>query len=122
MYTYKDEHVRSKSEMTIANLLNHYGIPYRYEAALTLPSGRFIYPDFTILDPVHRRHVYWEHFGMMDDPQYRDYTLYKLDQYAELEIYPGINFICTFETKDHTLNTKTAVRYIRAYFPDILPM
>ncbi|MDR2864606.1 MAG: ATP-dependent RecD-like DNA helicase, partial [Spirochaetaceae bacterium] len=42
------EKVRSKSEVIIANELNHAGINYVYEQELTLPDGSKWLPDFTI--------------------------------------------------------------------------
>jgi len=102
--TEKGEHVRSKSEKIIADKLFLLGIPYRYEAALLL-SGRDplqpdirIHPDFTLLDIKTRKEVYWEHLGMMDDPDYAIRALQRLSLYAENGILPGQGLILTFET------------------------
>lgn len=64
--TNNQEHVRSKSELNIANALKNAGIPYKYECPITLANGNKIFPDFTLLDIRNRREVIWEHRGMMD--------------------------------------------------------
>jgi hypothetical protein len=48
--TLRNEAVRSKSEVIIANLLHGLGIDYSYEKQLRGPDGRVRYPDFTIDD------------------------------------------------------------------------
>ena len=47
--TKKDEMVRSKSEVMLADMYCEMGIPYRYEAELVLKNGKKRYPDFTLL-------------------------------------------------------------------------
>jgi len=64
------EMVRSKSELIIANLLHVNSIEYVYELPLTL-GGRTRYPDFTVDDSESGTVYYWEHCGMLNDPQYR---------------------------------------------------
>ena len=67
--TSKDEMVRSKSEVIIANALAHRGIPYGYEQPLTI-NGVTKYPDFTIEDAESGKNFYWEHCGMLHVPSY----------------------------------------------------
>lgn len=62
--------VRSKSELLIAEALIANGIRFQYEEPLTL-GGRTRYPDFTIVDDISGRTIYWEHLGMMDREAYR---------------------------------------------------
>ena len=95
--------VRSKSEAMIDLLLNQYGIPYRYECELKLDNISF-YPDFTLFNPVSGQLVYWEHFGMMDDPQYSLNASRKISRYIAGNIIPGINLIMTFETSSNPLS------------------
>ena len=104
-YTEKGERVRSKSEVIIANALYRAGIPYKYECPLVL-NGRTVYPDFTILDIRTRTVVYFEHFGMMDDPEYRRKTMQKLALYAANGIVQGKNLIYTMESSDQALDTR----------------
>lgn len=98
--------VRSKSEMMIARALTEKGIPFRYECALQLGSTTY-YPDFTILRPSDEKIVYWEHFGLMDVPEYRQNAYSKLKNYNEHNIYQDINLITTFETQTHSLDYET---------------
>ena len=61
------------------------------------------YPDFTIMHPKTGKLLYWEHFGLMDAPEYRDKAFRKLRIYADHGILPGINLITTYETRSHPL-------------------
>ena len=108
-YTEKGERVRSKSEVIIANALFRAGIPYKYECPLIL-SGRTVYPDFTILDIRTRTVIYFEHFGMMDDPEYRRKAMQKIALYAANGIVQGKNLLYTMEFSDQALDT----RYLKA--------
>lgn len=74
----KGERVRSKSEVIIADMLNRKGISYRYEYPVYLKNVGQIYPDFTVLDAIRRREIYWEHLGMMDDPDYAEMAILRV--------------------------------------------
>ena len=106
-FTDKGERVRSKSEIIIANTLARYNIPYKYECPLTL-GGRTIYPDFTILDIKRRSIVYLEHFGRMDDPEYANDFVRKMNFYESNKIFPGDGLIMTFESSRIALDTAVA--------------
>lgn len=80
-YTDKGERVRSKSELMIANALRKKNIPYKYECPLELDSYGTVYPDFTVLNVKKRKEMYWEHFGLIDDRDYREKNLSKLTCY-----------------------------------------
>lgn len=97
--TMNGEKVRSKSEALIADRLKAYGIPYKYECPLCI-GGKTIYPDFTILNINTRQEVYFEHFGMMDNPVYVEKFLTRMDLYHENEIIDGINLFYTFEIEE----------------------
>lgn len=105
-YTDKGERVRSKSEVLIANALKSLGIPYKYECPLFLNNGFTYHPDFKIVKMKNREIVYWEHFGKMDDPEYVDKVVRKLNAYAQNGIFPGKNLIVTFENNKRPLNLK----------------
>ena len=90
--------VRSKSEALIGTQLEMHGLLYQYEPEIRCGSKPY-YPDFAVLHPVLRRLIYWEHFGMIDDPEYMRHALMKLDEYAKNGIYLGINLIITYETR-----------------------
>ena len=104
--TDKGEMVRSKSEAIIANMLFELGIPYHYEKPLRLKGGQVRYPDFTLLHVRERKEIYLEHFGLLDDEEYRRESLKKMNEYMTNGIYPGKNLIFTYETKETPLNIK----------------
>lgn len=88
--------LRSKSEMIIDTLLYKNGLAFRYECELNL-GGTLIYPDFTIYVFSSDRFIYWEHFGLIDNPAYFKNFLGKLQLYAANGIYPGVNLIMTLK-------------------------
>ncbi|MBQ9989693.1 MAG: hypothetical protein IJP31_01925 [Lachnospiraceae bacterium] len=104
--TKKDELVRSKSEVLLADMYNELGIPYRYEAALYLKSGKKKYPDFTLLKMATGELIYHEHLGLLDNDEYRKANLAKLDEYRRNGIFPGKNLIITYEAENSFLNIK----------------
>lgn len=108
-------HVRSKSEALIAMVLYNNRIPHRYECALQLGETVF-YPDFTIIHPKTGQIYYLEHFGMIDNPVYSQKAFQKLQVYSDHGIYPTINLITTYETKDHPLTLDTIDRIVKDYF------
>lgn len=104
-YTEKGERVRSKAEVIIADTLNSLNIPYKYECPLQLDNIT-IYPDFTILDIIERREKYFEHFGMLGDPDYVSNMLLKLSTYERNGIYVGSQLICTLESVKRPLDVR----------------
>ena len=113
-YTRKGERVRSKSEVLIADALYGLGIPYRYECPLKLRQ-RVIHPDFTILRMSDRKELYWEHLGMMDDTEYRNHAMQRIQEYEANGIYPGEDLIVSAETMRFPLNRKIVEGMIRRY-------
>ncbi len=107
--------VRSKSELIIANILYANSIPFRYECALNL-GGMVLYPDFTVMHPKTCQIFYWEHFGMIDNPSYANSATNKLHTYISNNIYPTINLITSYETKDNPLNVDLVEEIIKFYF------
>ena len=105
--------LRSKSEAMIASQLEIYNIPYRYEQRLDTPDQSF-YPDFTILNPDDNQIIYWEHFGLMDDEDYRKSAVSKLDTYFNIGIVQWDNLITTYETNRRPLDVQKVRRIIRA--------
>lgn len=114
--TEKGERVRSKSEKIIADKLYFMGIPYRYEYPFLLSGNVTIYPDFTILRLPKREEIYLEHFGMMDNIEYLNTTLYKLNTYENNGIYLGVNLFITYETTRKPLNTRNLDGMLRELF------
>ncbi len=117
--TAKDERVRSKSEMIIADTLFRLEIPYRYEFPLTMRwenSVPFtVYPDFLCLNVRTREEFILEHFGMMDDPDYSQKAVSKLNLYAENGIIPGNNLLLTMEAKSEALSARTLELLIQKF-------
>ena len=113
-YTNNGERVRSKSEVMIAEALTQAGIPYKYECPLEL-GGIVIYPDFTILRQEDREILFWEHLGMMDDPDYCRNALNKIRMYETHNIFPGINLILTMETSGIPINLSVIKCIIKEY-------
>lgn len=106
LYTEKGERVRSKSELIIADMLSKEGIPYKYECPLYLKGFGKIYPDFTVLNIKKREELFWEHLGMMDDPEYAEAAIRKITTYEQNGIYPGEKLILTYETRKNPINQK----------------
>lgn len=115
IYTEKGEHVRSKSEKILADKLYMLGIPYVYEVPLYIKGYGYITPDFMVLNKRTRREYYWEHFGMMDDADYCEKAIKKIESLERNDIFPGKNLILTYETKAHPLNMKIAEKLIQEY-------
>ena len=112
----KGERVRSKSELIIANALFHSKIPYRYEYPLHVKSSGNFYPDFLCLNPSTGCEILWEHFGLMDNEDYRNKAILKLAKYSEAGFVPGRNFIYTMETTKTPLNSWFVKRVIQENF------
>ncbi len=121
------ERVRSKSEVIIADTLFRYNIPYRYEFPITLKrinsddirrdfgSSITLYPDFLCLNTRTRAEFFWEHFGLMDDPEYAKNAAGKLRLFTENGIFPGRNLIITIETQSEPLSTRAIEKIIAEF-------
>lgn len=94
--------LRSKSEYMIDSALFASNIPFRYECKLVLNHST-LYPDFTILHPVKKQLIYWEHFGMIDNAPYSDNVTHKIKNYLSNDIIPNVNLFLTYESKDSPL-------------------
>lgn len=114
-YTDKNERVRSKSEIWIANELNRNGIPYKYECPIILNNGACYAPDFTILNVRQRKVKYWEHLGKMDSYSYIQRTISKLDDYKRAGLYIGDNLIITFEAGDIPIGKSEIIEMIERF-------
>lgn len=123
LFTDNNEQVRSKSEVIIANALKAAEVPYRYEFPLLVDRNAAdadidfcqLHPDFYCLNLRTRQEFAWEHFGMMDDPDYATRATEKLELYAENGFFPGKNLIITMETSDKPLSSKLLKSVIKTY-------
>ena len=113
-FTNRGERVRSKSEVMIADALCRAGIPYKYECPLEL-GGMVLHPDFTILRMGDRKEIYWEHLGMMDDPEYCENVIRRLRLYEANGIYPGSELVLSMESGSVPINLAVINRLINKY-------
>ena len=120
LLTNRNEKVRSKSEVLIANALAKHGIAYRYEYPQTLKNSQnkmiTFHPDFLCLNIKTRVEYIWEHFGLMDNPDYAQKAVRKLQFYAQNKIFPGHNLIITMETQTEPLTPQFVETMIKEYF------
>jgi len=114
--TERGETVRSKSEKILADLFHAMDIPYQYEPMLELQGYITVYPDFVLLNVKNRKTYYWEHFGLIDDPEYAQKAFRKLEMYETNGLFVGENLITSMESTDHPLNIKTVKKKISQYF------
>jgi len=115
IYTEKGERVLSKSEKILADKFNIRNIPYRYEYPLYLNGIGEIHPDFMLLNKRTRKEYYWEHLGMMDDPEYYTKAISRIELYEKNGIMPGANLIITHETSKRPINMQIVENYIEIY-------
>lgn len=112
-YSAKGERVRSKSEIIIADTLNRFNVPYRYECPINIGGNGTIHPDFTCLNIRTRKEYLWEHNGMMSDADYADYATKRIDMYTLAGYSADENLILTYETVNKPLNSRVIEYYIR---------
>lgn len=117
-YTDKNERVRSKSEILIANALAKHGVPYKYECPLTLKGIGRIRPDFTVLNVKRRKIMYWEHLGKMDDADYVRKNTFRINCYEKNGYFHGDSLITTWETSTLPIDVKLVDQIIKHYFTD----
>ena len=113
--TERGERVRSKSEKILADKFFAMGIPYRYEYPVHLKGYGTVYPDFMLLNVRERKAFYMEHFGMMDEPEYSQKAIKKLEDYARNGIYIGKNLLVTFETRYKPLEMKVVEKMVKEF-------
>ena len=107
--------LRSKSEAIIDRMLFQNKIPFHYEEKLVL-DGIILYPDFMIRHPITGQYFYWEHFGMMDNPDYCKHACDKIRLYCQHGIIPSVNLILTYETKQYPLSADKVEMILQEYF------
>ena len=112
------EIMRSKSELLIAERLRALEVPYRYEPCVKLKERRAsikVHPDFQVLNVRLRKEFYWEHFGMLDDEEYREHNLEKILLYEKNGYFPGVNLLITHETQEHPLDLQVVDMLIKEF-------
>lgn len=114
LLTSKGLRVRSKSEIIIAETLDRLGIPFHYEYPIRIKGATF-HPDFYCLNLRTRQEIVWEHFGIMDAPEYAAQMIEKVALYHKQGYFTGENFIFTLESGEHPLTSAEAARTARHY-------
>jgi len=114
--TKKGHWVRSKTEAFIADTLYMNNIPYHYEEAFYCSDGTIYYPDFTILDVANKRVVIYEHFGLMQDPDYRMIAAMKINKYVESGLIPFETFYYSIEGGEAVVSTDFINKFIENRF------
>ena len=112
---YYGEPVRSKSEALLTNIFAKLGIPYVYEPMISLSTGAVCYPDFLLLSITHRKSFIYEHFGMMDDPEYAIKCVKKINLYDRNGYVLGETFLCSFESRDIPYDEVAIEAMLRAH-------
>ena len=115
--TARGELVRSKSEVAIANALYYHHIDYEYEPELKL-EDKIKRPDFKVEDYDTGVVWYWEHCGMMTDPQYRKRWEDKKKFYEKNGIVEGKNLIVTYDDENGGIDTKLIEKIIKDTFDE----
>lgn len=114
--TERGEYVRSRNEYIIANALLHAGIPYKYEFPYRAVNDVLLHPDFFVRNINTGQEFFWEHFGMMDNPDYvMKQFMYKTDLYRADGIIIGKNLIATFSGVKYELDIDTVTNTIEAF-------
>lgn len=106
---------RSKSEASISQELFRKNINFKYEVSIFV-DNQIIYPDFLLLTPLNNTFVIWEHFGKMDDAQYRKKAFRKIELYDSIGYHLNRNLIITYETLELPFtesNMKSIMEMIR---------
>ena len=111
--TKRGDFVRSKAEMKIADALFESNIPYKMDVEFGVDNFTSYWVDFQIINPNTGEFFYWEHMGMMNNPDYVSKNIKKLDYYASKGLYPGKNLILTFENNEYKLDERHIQRIIK---------
>ena len=86
---------RSIAERSIAEQLDNYGLPYRYDTVIKI-YGKEVSPDFIIRNPYTGRSFIWEHFGAFHEEKYEESMNKKMDLYLRKGLIPSVNLISTY--------------------------
>lgn len=109
------EDYRSRIEIIYHDIYEKYDIPYVYEPSLYLDGYGPARPDFVVLNVRTRQTLYHEHFGMMDNEEYRANNIHKLRCYHKNGYYEGINFFVTMESDGRMIDYEEAEMIIKRY-------
>jgi len=106
------------------------GTQYFHCCEDTRPSGKYIPKGDDEIEQVFLREqsiltlhfcqktgeeIYWEHEGMMDNPEYAKSAVKKIEAYEKNGIFLGENLILTFETSTQILEKRTLEALVRRH-------
>lgn len=103
--------VRSKSEVSLAEMIYKYDIPFRYDEVI-VAGNRTVSPDFSFLSILAGR-VCWEHAGMTNMKSYIDHHRYKRGIYESIGLVPWKNYIETYDEEDGSIDMRIVDAEIR---------
>ncbi len=103
--TMKGDMVRSKSEVIISNTYLLKRAQYRYEEETKVGNKTFA-PDFKVLIPRTNKIKLHEHFGRMDDPEYRRKAMWKMEYYIVNGYRPYEDILFTFDDLDGNIDAR----------------
>lgn len=111
IFTKSKIRVRSKTEKNLIEIFEEYNIPFKYEAPLYIGDKTYR-PDFTFLCPYTGKEIYWEHLGLIDDPEYTVKSLNKIKDYILAGIDLDHQLIITWEDRKNDLDYDLVYKYI----------
>ena len=79
-------------------------------------GDKIIHPDFTILRISDRKILYHEHCGRMDDPDYAEEMVKRINEYNREGIILGDRLFLSFETSDTPLDSRVIDNLINKHF------
>ena len=74
-----------------------------------------IHPDFTALNVRRRKILYWEHLGKMDDEDYANKNVNRINIYEKNGLFKGEKLILTWETSKTPLDVLLLDSVIKHY-------
>ena len=108
---YKGIIYRSKSEMTIAKVLDELEIPYAYEPTIMFGTRQFN-PDFAVYIKETGKVFFIEHFGKMGYMDYRKDNFEKFSFYMDSGLKVGKDIHFFFEKADAGIEEEVFVQQI----------
>ena len=109
-----DELVAAKKELFNLRFQNATN-PVSYTHLDVYKRQVTFYPDFTDMNSRTGRIYYLEHFGMMDNEDYYNAVLRKLDAFEMNQLLIGRDVLLLHESSSAPLNTRVLDCYIQEY-------
>ncbi len=114
--------LKSKNELIASELLQHMGIPFKYETELYIPEvGKTINPDFLLSFYEIDRCFYLEVLGMNDKGDYSVKTATKLYDYSKGKYRPGREVIYIVLYDKSNFDSTVFVHQVLSAFNTLIP-